>query len=215
MPTVLNKTMIRLKSLDCKIKNLFFSIIALFKRSLEKNPVYEQMCPFCGATGQCRMHGSYTRNLLHFSDGHTQTFRLKVPRVLCSCGHSHALLPDFIVPYLSYSLPMTLMVLADYFSGRMTISKICDKYDITVPVIYRLKKLFLIHKKEWLGVLGDMETVASDFLSGLLDSQNYSADALSFLRKTTYSFLQSHKNPANCARPYFPENKMRAPVHNL
>jgi len=183
---------------------------------MEHNPVHQQMLPFCGATGQCRMHGSYERSLLHFLDGHTQIFRINVTRVLCSsCVHSHALLPDFIVPYLSYSLPMILWILADYFSGRMTISKICGKYEISVPVIYRLKKLFLIHKKEWLGALDDLETAASDFLRSLVDSPNYSGDAFSFLKKTTYSFLQSHKNPANCMRPYFPDNEIPGPAHNL
>lgn len=187
------------------MKNIIFSIRFLFNRSLQKHPLCREMCPSCGAVGQCRPHGSYHRNLLHFLDSRTQVLRLSIPRVLCSCGHSHALLPDFIVPYLSYSLPMILRILADYFSHRLTITSICDKYGICIPVLYRLKKQFLLHKREWLGILDDMETDAAAFLGLLRDSGDYSAAASVFLRQTTYSFMQSHKNPANCARPYFPD----------
>ena len=126
--------------------------------------------------------------------------RLKIPRVQCSCGKSHALLPDFIVPYLSYSLPMILLVLSDYFKRRLTIRGICEKYLVSPPLIYRFKKLFLLHKKQWLGILRDMELSAPSFMDGLL-AASYSFFHDAFLRLTAYSFLQSHKNPANCERP--------------
>lgn len=212
---VSHKTMIRLNSLDFKIKNMMSTILFLFKRSMRKHPLCQVMCPSCGAVGQCRPHGSYHRNILHFLDGTTQILRIRIQRVLCPCGHSHALLPDFIVPYLSYSLPMILRILADYFSRRLTVTSICDKYGICVPALYRLKKQFLLHKREWLGILKDMETDGAAFLDQLHGSQDYSADASGFLRQTTYSFLQSHKNPANCARPHFPDPEIQEPVHNL
>lgn len=212
---VTHKTMIRLNSLDCKMKNIMSSILSLFKRSLRKHPLCRVMCPFCGAVGQCRPHGSYHRNLLHFLDGGTEVLRLRIPRVLCSCGHSHALLPDFIVPYLSYSLPMILRILADYFPRRLTVASICGKYGICVTVLYRLKRQFLLHKREWLGILRDMEMDGAAFLGLLYGSENYSADGFGFLRQTTYSFLQSHKNPANCARPHFPDPKIQGSQHNL
>ena len=56
------------------------------------------------------------------------------------------LLPDFIVPYLSYSLPMILLILSDYLKRRLTIRGICEKYMVSPPLIYRFKKLFLLHK---------------------------------------------------------------------
>ena len=156
---VTHKTMIRLNSLDCKMKNIMSSILSLFKRSLRKHPLCRVMCPFCGAVG-------------HFLDGGTEVLRLRIPRVLCSCGHSHALLPDFIVPYLSYSLPMILRILADYFPRRLTVASICGKYGICVPVLYRLKRQFLLHKREWLGILRDMEMDGAAFLGLLYGSEN-------------------------------------------
>lgn len=140
--------------------------------------------------------------------------RLRIPRVQCTCGKSHALLPDFIVPYLSYSLPMILRILSDFFTRRLTIRGICEKYLVSPPLIYRFKKRFLIHKKQWLGILRDMELSTISFMKELLTS-SYDRFHDAFLRLTTYSFLQSHKNPANCSRPRFGPADTCPFCHNL
>ena len=194
--------MIRLNALDCKLKNTILSIRILFRQSLKQSPLFLLVCPFCGAKGTCKKRGSYERSLVTFPDGKPEVLRLKIPRVQCPCGKSHALLPDLIVPYLSYSLPMILHILSDYFNRRLTIRGICEKYMVSPPLIYRFKKMFLIHKKQWLGVLRDMEISALSFMDA-------------FLCLTTYSFLQSHKNPANCERPRFGPADTRHLCHDL
>lgn len=206
--------MIRLNALDCKLKNAILPIRNLFQQSLQHNPLFLIVCPYCGAKGTCRRRGSYERNLVTFSDGKPEVVRLRIPRVQCPCGRSHALLPDLIVPYLSYSLPMILMILSDYFHKRLTIRGICEKYLVNVPLIYRMKKWFLLHKKQWLGALRDMELSAPD-LAEQLQAEPYSRFRDAFLRLTAYSFLQSHKNPANCERPRFGPADSYPVCHNL
>ena len=170
--------MIRLNALDCKLKNTILSVRSLFRQSLEQSPLFLLVCPYCGAKGTCQKRGSYERSLVTFPDGNPEVVRLKIPRVQCTCGKSHALLPDFIVPYLSYSLPMILHILSDYFNRRLTIRGICEKYLVSPPLIYRFKKMFLIHKKQWLGVLRDMELCAPDFVERLqTDSYSRFRDA--------------------------------------
>ncbi|HBK52428.1 DUF6431 domain-containing protein, partial [Syntrophomonas wolfei] len=61
-----------------------------------------------------------------------------------SCGHTHALLPEFLIPYRSYSLLFILAVLKDYC---LTIEKISEKYGIAASTIYTWKALFLKNKK--------------------------------------------------------------------
>lgn len=206
--------MIRLNALDCKLKNTVLPIRSLLRQCLKHSPLFLEVCPYCGAKGTCRPRGSYERNLVTFFDGKPEVLRLKVPRVQCPCGKSHALLPDFIVPYLSYALPMILSLLSDYFSRRISIRDICEKYLVSPPLIYRFKKLFLIHKKQWLGIVRDMALSAPDFMEGLLTG-SYSRFHAAFLRLTTYSFLQSHKNPANCERPRFAPAVARPSCHGL
>ncbi len=206
--------MIRLNALDCKLKNTILSVRDLFRQSLEQSPLFLLVCPYCGAKGTCNKRGSYERCLVTFPDGKPQVVRLRIPRVQCTCGKSHALLPDFIVPYLSYSLPMILRILSDFFSRRLTIRGICEKYLVSPPLIYRFKKRFLIHKKQWLGILRDMELSTISFMKELLTS-SYDRFHDAFLRLTTYSFLQSHKNPANCSRPRFGPADASSLCHDL
>ena len=206
--------MIRLNALDCKLKNTILSVRYLFRQSLEQSPLFLLVCPYCGAKGTCNKRGSYERSLVTFPDGKPLVVRLRIPRVQCTCGKSHALLPDFIVPYLSYSLPMILRILSDYFTRRLTIRGICEKYLVSPPLIYRFKKRFLIHKKQWLGILRDMELSTISFMEELLTS-SYDRFHDAFLRLTTYSFLQSHKNPANCSRPRFGPAHTCPFCHNL
>ena len=206
--------MIRLNALDCKLKNTILSVRDLFRQSLEQSPLFLLVCPYCGAKGTCNKRGSYERSLVTFPDGKPLVVRLRIPRVQCTCGKSHALLPDFIVPYLSYSLPMILRILSDYFTRRLTIRGICEKYLVSPPLIYRFKKLFLLHKKQWLGILRDMELSTISFMEELLMS-SYDRFHDAFLRLTTYSFLQSHKNPANCSRPRFGPADASSLCHDL
>ncbi len=206
--------MIRLNALDCKLKNTILSVRYLFRQSLEQSPLFLLVCPYCGAKGTCNKRGSYERSLVTFPDGKPLVVRLRIPRVQCTCGKSHALLPDFIVPYLSYSLPMILRILSDYFTRRLTIRGICEKYLVSPPLIYRFKKRFLIHKKQWLGILRDMELSTISFMEELLTS-SYDRFHDAFLRLTTYSFLQSHKNPANCSRPRFGPADASSLCHDL
>ena len=208
------KIMIRSNALDCKLKDTILHIRSLYRQCLNQNPLLLKVCPYCGAKGTCRKRGSYERNLVAFFDGKSNVLRLRVPRVQCSCGKSHALLPDFIVPYLSYSLPMILQVLCDYFNRHLTVRGICEKYLITPPVIYRFKKQFLLHKKDWLGLVRDMALSAPAFMKELLPG-SYSRFHDAFLRLTTFSFLQSHKNPANCERPHFSPAVFSPPCHGL
>lgn len=208
------RIMIRLNALDRKLKDTILHIRTLYRQCLIQNPLFLKVCPYCGAKGTCRKRGSYERNLVAFFDGKSNVLRLRVPRVQCSCGKSHALLPDFIVPYLSYSLPMILQVLCDYFNRHLTVRGICVKYLITPPVIYRFKKQFLLHKKQWLGILRDMSLPACTFLEGVM-ADSYSRFHDAFLYLTTFSFLQSHKNPANCQRPHFAPADFCPSCHGL
>lgn len=205
--------MIRLNALNCKLKNPILHIRDLYRQCLKQTPLFAHVCPYCGAKGSCRRRGSYERSLVIFSEK-PEVIRMRVPRVQCSCKRSHALLPDIIVPYLSYSLPMILLILWDYFNRHLTVRGICEKYLITPPVLYRFKKLFLSHKKQWLGIVRDMDLPAAAFLEKVM-TVPYSRFHNAYLRLTTYSFLQSHKNPANCRSPRFSPAGFYPPCHNL
>ena len=61
-------------------------------------------------------YGSYGRYAVMITeDGALDTMRLKVQRLLCACGRTHALLPGDIIPFHNYNY-------APFLYGSLTLS---------------------------------------------------------------------------------------------
>jgi len=136
--------------------------------------------------------------LIDMEHGKVRYGSVEIQRVRCkSCGHTHAILPDHIVPYTTYSLLFILRVLAAHFLGSGTVEQLCRRYGISPSMLYQWKAVFLEHKRLWLGVLKHAETGSAQFIRRLLELPGYSDDfGRPFYRKTTFSFLQRHKDAA-------------------
>ena len=188
--------MIRENSLFCKLIRIKSSSKALFDSFMGGFRPEFQTCPCCGSKGSCRIHAYYGRSLTDFVDGSIVCHNLCILRLVCPCGHTHAILPDFIIPYSGYGLFFILRVLAEYFLRLSTVEKLCERFSITLSQLYRWLRIFKSQKEEWLGVLSSLETSGFSFLKSLFTWPVYSDFASSFVRRFNKSFLQSHKNPA-------------------
>lgn len=188
--------MIRKNALFCKLFFIKKSSKRLFDEYMLSYSWENETCPWCSSTGNCTFHGLYTRSLIDFVGGKTVYEDVSVLRLACSsCGHTHAILPDAIIPYATYSILFILRVLAEYFLRRHTVEELCARFGISVSMLYRWKKLFLLHKRLWLGVLDSMETSPFSFLRGLCLLADYSQEfSCRFVLLSARSFLQSHKN---------------------
>lgn len=162
-----------------------------------------QICPYCGRKGSCQILAYYDRFLIDFINGAPVRHSLCIMRLICTCGHTHAILPDFIIPYSSYGLFFILRILAEYFLHLSTVEKLCDRFSISLSQLYRWIDLFRVQKEEWLNMLSSMEISSLSFLKGLLTSPAYSDFSSSFLFHFAYSFLQSHKNPIDYCKQIF------------
>ena len=155
-----------------------------------------ETCPICGSTGNCHIHDYYGRSIIDFRDGKRQKSDLCVMRVFCdSCEHAHAILPDIIIPYSSYSLLFILRLLGQYFAGRFTIEQLCERYEISQNQFYKWLSLWKSHKQEWLGILRNQEVSDVSFLKRIVLMDSASSFSMGFIRLMSHSFLQSHKNP--------------------
>lgn len=158
-----------------------------------------EVCPCCGCKGNCRIHAYYYRYILDFRRGKICCARIRVMRVICSCGHTHAILPDFIIPYRQHSLKYLVQVLFCFCARREPISQICRRFCLEPAFLYRLKSLYEEHKRLWLGTLTDTHTTHLTFLRFLCMQPDISEFLHAFYQRTSFSFLQSHRNPtANC-----------------
>lgn len=156
----------------------------------DKIPFIKLSCPHCGAKRPYwSYHDSYDRYLISYENKTVITDIVSITRIKCSsCKHTHALLPEIIVPYSSHGLLFILAVMREYFS-KVKISDICEKYQISVATLYSWKKIFLIHKQLWFGILENIYQDSMLFLYSIPNSGT-SQKLSEFFLQTGYSFLQ-------------------------
>lgn len=192
--------MIRKFQLKCNLIHVKSSTKSLFELFMKSFRPEREICPFCGRTGDCSVFAYYDRYVIDFIKGKPVTSSIMISRVRCSCGHTHAILPDPIIPYDSYSLFFILRVLMEYSLRIRTVSELCDRFCITLTTLYRWKKLYREHRLEWQGLLKTIEQSMLASIKELICIDPYCDLAESFFRKTGLSFLQSHRNPSYCKR---------------
>ena len=58
--------------------------------------------------------------MISFEKGHAVTYVITIIRYRCpSCGHTHAILPECLFPYRSYSFLFILAVMRDYYTRSL------------------------------------------------------------------------------------------------
>lgn len=197
--------MIRAFGLFCKLNLINLTAYEAFLRTMSAVNIHDYACPFCScARPDWQKHASYERFLISFEHGLIVTYTVTVIRYKCpSCGHTHAILPEHLIPYSSYSLPFILTVLRDYYTRPVSVESVCSKYDISVSTLYAWHSLFLTHKKLWLGLLEDYLSSSIHFLGVLLPfpsrpflSGFFSAMRYSFLQAGHHSFRPARSSPS-------------------
>lgn len=196
--------MIREKSLLCKIIRIKSSSKDLFDSYMNRFQPETETCPCCGSKGNCSIHAYYGRRIIDFKAGRKSVDDVCVLRVICgSCGHTHAILPDTIIPYDRYGIFFILRVLAERFLLGLAVEQICERFSITRNQFYKWLHLWCAHKEEWLGLLTSAETTDGAFLKTLAGMPSFSSFTSAFIRLTAHSFLQSHRNPADYCQQVF------------
>lgn len=108
------------------------------------NPIFRNRSwPYCNSTGRLIPHDSYSRYMVTLKNNRIETVILRIPRVKCtSCGHTHAFLPEMLIPYSSYGLRFVLTVLKDYFLHMHTVEKICKIYQIAHSTLLEVERMY-------------------------------------------------------------------------
>jgi ribosomal protein S27AE len=176
--------------------------VEMFQQATDGYRYYNERCPRCGALGRLSPHGDYCRWLVFFSGNHAASQRVRPLRFECaSCGATHALLPDILTPYSSYSLRFKLAVLRAYFERDATVVAICGRFGIAVSTLYKWKELFLSHMRLMLGMLTSQKESALAFLRGLFGSHSLSERLRSFCGRHGFSFMQNRSTAATRSHP--------------
>ena len=191
-----------------------FSARIIIETAMQVNPGLEE-CPFCHCRGNLKPHASYMRYIIDIHEGKRLEDRISIPRLICSsCRHTHAILPDPIIPYKQYTLFFILKVLALHFIHLATVERICEDYGISISTFYCFLKVYSDHRADWEGLLEATTRSLKDSILDLLNRAPFSDLAYTFFRSTGISFLQSHKNPAFSHRNHDAMYPSPPPSHN-
>lgn len=201
--------MIREKAIFIKLNLIHLSDQELFDRAIASFRPGSCQCPVCGAVGRFSKIRPYQRELISISSGKRIEVSVSVPRFLCgSCGHSHAVLPDILVPFGSYSLRFILTILHGYLERSCTVADFCAHWEIAVSTLYGWIHLFLEHYNAWCRILDRILWVCHDALAVVSGTGSFPS---AFFRLFRFSFLQGLKaSPSGCPPPQ--DRRCRPPL---
>ena len=129
--------MIRAKSISGKLNLINISDQQLFDCCIADFNPSMHICPNCGAIGWFSHAASYERTMITVIRGKRQEISVAVPRLKCeSCSHTHAILPDCLIPFGSYSVRFVLQILLTYLNRNCTVAALCDKWQISISTLY-------------------------------------------------------------------------------
>jgi len=208
--------MIRRNSKLCKLFSSPSSDLSYSSFISSYNPALET-CPYCRSTGNCIKHAYYHRNVIHTADDRLQSDnKVKILRVMCnSCHHTHAVLPDFFVPYRIHSLIFIVDVLLAFYKKYKSINALCKQFHLSKQLFRLWRSVYLSHRFNF---LGSLNADAEDIDKILVDL--YSSQTHPFLRdfflSSGVSLLQSHANDtANSGQfPYWNVSDKSHPHYN-
>lgn len=110
-----------------------------------ENNLISSACPSCGAPAWAfHKDGHYKRQFICYQDNKVVYHEIMITCVECSsCGHSHAILPNYIIPYSSYSIGFIVNLLYEYLTNQYkTIEELCTRFEISIPTFYRIYNCF-------------------------------------------------------------------------
>jgi len=197
-----SKKMIRLFTTLCKALFEKLTDVGILNDATDGFRRYDEKCPSCGAVGKLSLYGNYSRNIVSHKDGMTIDSRISPRRFEClSCGVTHALLPDILIPYSPYSLRFKLAVLTAYFERKTTVASVCERFGIAASTLYSWKQRLLEHKELLFGTLASLEVSAITFVQSLFGASCLSGHLQSFFNRHAFSFMQHTPAIATRSRP--------------
>lgn len=141
----------------------------IIKQAVTQLDISGCTCSECGRTGNLRTISTYQRQVVTVRDGRRLDTYVSLPLVQCGyCRHTHAVIPDNLIPYNSYSLRFILTVLMRYLKRSCPVRKLCSEWQIAVSTLYAWIGLFISHFHIWCSALDGAIRLSEEMLDRIL-----------------------------------------------
>lgn len=119
--------------------NTFSEKISFYYKFINFNFI----CPCCNSNSFC-FYGTYSRYISYLENDKVFDSSLNIQRVLCkNCGATHALIPDFLIPYKIYSSNTILTMIIN--SNNSSLISLENRFNIYRQLILKWKKQFNLY----------------------------------------------------------------------
>lgn len=163
----------------------------LFQSAIDSIDLDTFTCHGCGASGQCRFSSHYRRHLITLENFEDPEPIVLIPCVYCpNCDYFHAILPDIIIPYCSYSLRFVLTVLYSYAFRVCSVEALCTKWHIAVSTLYNWISLFNRDYDCWAQAIHRIRRTLLKSCCHILEANDLPRD---FFLRFRFSFLQANQ----------------------
>ena len=179
--------MIRAFAVLCKFNSQKLSDKKILDLCLSDSACVHAVCPHCKSCSGHVLYSSYERTMITFSGGHRVEETISLPRIKCLCGHTHAVIPEVLIPYGSYSLRFILIVLLRYTLRHCSVARLCDEFQISVSTLYEWIHLFIEHYNLMSGILKRISSLFAGSLTAVINSPGYFRR---FFHVFNHSFMQ-------------------------
>lgn len=119
--------------------NTFSEKISFYNNFINFNFI----CPCCNSN-HFIFYGSYSRNFSYLENDKIIDSSIDIQRVFCkNCKSTHALIPDFLIPYKIYDANTILTLIIN--SADSTLISLDNKFNIYRQLILKWKKQFNLY----------------------------------------------------------------------
>lgn len=168
-----------------------FQLLKILLSAADKNP---GPCPACGSREPDFIKiRPYVRMMIFAVNGRRIIRQVYIPRVKCrSCGATHAILPEVLIPYGSYTPGFIYAVLEAYLTRSCRVDELCAHWQISVSTLYGWIHSFTDQFSASCDIFQRISRVTDEVLSAVRESLSFLSD---FFLRFGFSFLQ-FRHPA-------------------
>ena len=110
----------------------------IYSSFISRLQIYRLTCPSCGMSGGFIVHGYYSRSV-RTEDG---PVTLRIMRLKCRCGKTHAVLLSSMIPWSQISLADTVLILESGGNSESYIALQLRIPDISISLIRDIRARF-------------------------------------------------------------------------
>ena len=185
---------ININKLNIKEKNTenILYYLKMYETILTINDYTSFKCPLCKKEHTLSFHKTYERNIIFHLFNYEIVAKIKLIVLECSyckeynkdIQHYHAVIPDYIFPYHTYSSNIIMNCLIEHYLNKLIIKEVIEQANISHQLYYK-----------WLNEFNRYSLISSIILQTKNEIKEILKEIENGLEALQHSFYQNYNHP--------------------